>query len=75
MVYLPHFTVHTPIQAKTEISEKYRKLVDPNSPQKNPAYAAMIESLDQGIGRIREKLEALKLDKNTIIIFTSDNGG
>jgi arylsulfatase A len=75
LVYLPHFTVHTPIQAKTEITDKYRKLVDPNNAQKNPAYAAMIESLDLGIGRIREKLEALKLDKNTIIIFTSDNGG
>jgi len=41
----------------------------------NPYYAAMIESLDEGIGKILALLRALDLDKNTIFIFTSDNGG
>ncbi len=43
--------------------------------QSNPIYAAMIYSVDENIGRLLSKLEELKLDKNTIIIFTSDNGG
>lgn len=43
--------------------------------QSNPVYAAMIYSVDENIGKLLAKLEELKLDKNTIIIFTSDNGG
>jgi len=43
--------------------------------QSNPVYAAMIYSVDENIGKLLVKLEELKLDKNTIIIFTSDNGG
>lgn len=41
----------------------------------NPYYAAMLESMDDGVGRIMEKLKALGLDHNTIVVFTSDNGG
>lgn len=41
----------------------------------NPYYAAMLESMDDGVGRIMEKLNALGLDENTIVVFTSDNGG
>ena len=43
--------------------------------QNNPAYAAMFENLDENVGRILDKLAELKLDENTIVIFTSDNGG
>jgi len=43
--------------------------------QNHPVYAAMVESLDESVGRIMDKLAALGLDKNTIVIFTSDNGG
>jgi arylsulfatase A-like enzyme len=43
--------------------------------QSNPVYAAMIWSVDENIGRLLAKLEELKIDKNTVIIFTSDNGG
>ncbi len=41
----------------------------------NPYYAAMLESLDDGVGRIMDKLKELGLDDNTIVVFTSDNGG
>ena len=41
----------------------------------NPYYAAMLESLDDGVGRILDKLKALGLHDNTVVIFTSDNGG
>jgi arylsulfatase A-like enzyme len=43
--------------------------------QNHPTYAAMIESLDESVGRILDKLEELHLTTNTIVIFTSDNGG
>lgn len=43
--------------------------------QDNPVYAAMIENMDTNVGRILSSLEKLGLDKNTIVIFTSDNGG
>ncbi|MBT5910195.1 MAG: sulfatase-like hydrolase/transferase, partial [Opitutae bacterium] len=43
--------------------------------QGNPVYAAMVESVDQSVGRVMEELKALKLDEDTLVIFTSDNGG
>jgi arylsulfatase A-like enzyme len=43
--------------------------------QNRPDYAAMVENLDQNVGRILDKLTALGLNENTIVIFTSDNGG
>jgi len=43
--------------------------------QSNPVYAAMIYSVDENIGRVLRKLEELNLDENTLVIFTSDNGG
>ncbi len=43
--------------------------------QSNPVYAAMIYSVDENIGKLVAELEAFGLDENTVIIFTSDNGG
>ena len=74
-LYLPHFAVHLPIQAKAELTEKYRAKVRPELRHKNPAYAAMLESLDAAVGRVRRALDELKLADRTIVIFTSDNGG
>jgi len=92
LVYLSHYAVHTPLQAKAPLLEKYKakvaKLSEGESPelisdnghalrqvQNRPDYAAMVENLDENVGRILKKLTELKLDKNTIVIFTSDNGG
>lgn len=73
-LYLPYYAVHTPIQAPQTLVAKYeRKAKTPG--QDHAAYAAMIESLDTNIGRLLQKLADLKLDKNTLVIFTSDNGG
>ena len=72
-LYLPHFAVHTPIQAKEEIIRKYRKKKD--SSRNNPAYAAMIESVDRGVGRILDRLDELGLTDKTVVFFFSDNGG
>ena len=74
-LYLPHYAVHIPLGAKEAMIEKYRKLADPANPQHNPIYAAMIQSLDEGVGRILKKLDELKLSGETLVIFTSDNGG
>jgi len=74
-LYLPHYGVHTPLQAKPEKIAKYQARSDPNQPQHHATYAAMIESLDEGIGRLLAALESLKLRENTIVVFTTDNGG
>jgi len=72
-IQLSHYAVHTPIQAIPEVAAKYDKA--PGKLQKNSKYAAMVESIDDSTGQILKVLEELKLDSNTMIIFTSDNGG
>ena len=74
-LYLPHYAVHIPMRAKPEVVERYRAQASPGRPQHNPVYAAMLDSLDEGVGRVLMKLEELGLRENTIVIFTSDNGG
>lgn len=74
-VYLPHYAVHTPLMGKPDVVEKYKARAGANDPQHNAVYAALVESVDDSVGRLRAKLEALKLSDKTIIIFTSDNGG
>ena len=76
-LYLAYHTPHTPIQAKDELIARYeRKLREtPDVRHRNPTYAAMIHSLDESVGRIVDKLDELGLAKDTIVLFTSDNGG
>ena len=73
-MYLTHYAVHTPIQAKAELTAKYKKK-KPIGGHNNPAYAAMVESMDDSIGAVQATLKRLKLDDNTIVIFFADNGG
>ena len=74
-LYLPHFAVHMPIQAKKAMIKQYREKVHQGMKHTNAAYAAMIDSMDQTVGRIRKTLKDLDIADNTIIIFASDNGG
>jgi arylsulfatase A-like enzyme len=74
-LYFPHYGVHTPLQAKPEKIAEYQAKARPENPQHHATYAAMIESLDEGIGRLVAHLDQLKLREKTIVIFTSDNGG
>jgi len=69
------FSVHAPFDAKKALIEKYRARVNPNDPQRSPTYAAMVESMDDAVGTLLDALDRLKLTEQTIIIFTSDNGG
>ena len=73
-LYLPHYAVHTPLHAKQELIEKYKKKPGSRG-HNNPKYAAMIESTDQGVGRIMDKLDELNLTNDTVVFFFSDNGG
>jgi arylsulfatase A len=74
-LYLPHFAVHLPVQGRADLVEKYQAKLKPGLTHANAAYAAMTESLDAAVGRVRAKLDELKLADRTIVIFTSDNGG
>ncbi|MEY2407467.1 MAG: hypothetical protein QOF48_137 [Verrucomicrobiota bacterium] len=74
-LYLSQFAVHTPIQGKQALIQKYRAKKRAGLHQTNAVYAAMIESMDDTVGRVRRTLDELKLADRTIVIFASDNGG
>ena len=69
------FSVHAPFDAKETLKRYYRTKVDLTDAQHSATYAAMVHSMDQAIGRLLDELDRLGLSKNTIIVFTSDNGG
>ncbi|WP_109354519.1 sulfatase [Sphingorhabdus sp. EL138] len=70
-LYLAHWGVHTPLQATKADYEAVGNI----KPHRLRVYAAMVRSLDRSVGRIMEKLEEEGLADNTIIVFSSDNGG
>ena len=71
-----NYAVHTPIQAKPSLLDKYKtKIQSLDTKQKNAAYATMVESVDQAVGRIITILKEEGIFERTLIIFTSDNGG
>ena len=72
-LYMAHYAVHTPLMGKKDVVERYKAKAPTN--QKNPTYAAMVESVDDALGKIIGALESLKIADNTMVIFTSDNGG
>lgn len=73
-VYLPYYAVHTPLMGKEVLIQKYKEKGGRND-QDNPVFAAMVENVDTNIGRLLHLLDTLNLSNNTIIVFTSDNGG
>jgi len=78
-LYLSHYAVHTRLLGKDELVAKYEKKPGagrgPRAKKNNPHLAAQLESIDSGVGMIMQKLDELGLADNTILIFTSDNGG
>ena len=91
-VFLAHYQVHEPLEAKAEdvkyFEEKLQKMPKMEGPdfennytgkvklkQDLPVYAAMVKSIDDSVVRIRQTLAELGYDKNTVIVFSSDNGG
>ena len=73
-LYLTHFAVHTPIQAKKELVEKYKNKTA-GQQHNNVSMATMIQAVDDGVGEIVGVLKDLGLTENTVILFFSDNGG
>jgi len=69
------FSVHSPWEGKAEYIKRFAAESDHNDAQRNPIYAAMVRSLDDAVGRLAATIDELGLGDNTIIIFTSDNGG
>ena len=73
-LYMAEYGVHIPLQAKREMIEKYRRK-NGGKDEPDPVYAAMIESVDLSLGRLRAALERAGVADNTMILLTSDNGG
>lgn len=89
--YLSYYTVHLPLQAKPDKVAKYKQKIEQmqftgpeyvkegqtfqKQYQNIPTFAAMVESLDENMGRLLQTLKEEGLDNNTIVVFTSDNGG
>ncbi len=74
-LYMSYYTVHTPIEGKPEVAERYKDAIHPGMDHDNAHYAAMHETLDDNVGRIRQTIEDSGVADNTIVILTSDNGG
>lgn len=70
-LYLAYNAPHGPLQATSEYLDRFPNITD----KKRKTYAAMVSAVDDGVGRLLDQLEALNLDKNTIVYFLSDNGG
>ena len=89
--FLSFYAVHTPLQTSEKKWRKYQEKANTNSTtkppfkmerilpvantQENPIYAGLVETMDDAVGVVMKKLKELDLDKNTIVVFTSDNGG
>ncbi len=76
-IYLCHWDVHTPLRARSEVVDKYKaKLASKEwSKNWNTTYAAMIEAVDTSVGRVWQALKDNGVADNTLLVFTSDNGG
>ncbi len=74
-LHLAFHTVHTPIEGKPEIVEKFRQKLSPELRHQNAEFAAMVKSLDENVGLLLAKLEQLGVADETAVFFLSDNGG
>ncbi|MBN2137725.1 MAG: sulfatase [Sedimentisphaerales bacterium] len=74
-LYMAHYAVHSPIQAKVDVIAKYEAKGLPAGLSSSAQYAAMVESVDDAVGTIMAKIDELGIRDDTIVIFTSDNGG
>jgi len=73
-LYLPHFGVHSPYQAKPGLIQRFEGKA-PAGGHHDPVYAAMIASVDDSVGRIMKLLGELGIAEKTVLVFASDNGG
>jgi arylsulfatase A-like enzyme len=74
-LYLAHHAVHVPIEAKKGDIQHFTESFAEHGTKRNASYAAMVRSLDENFGRLMAHLRQRGLAENTIVIFSSDNGG
>ena len=75
-LFLPHFATHMPAKPKPEVVAKYGAMPkEPKAGQINPEFAAIVESMDEAVGRVLKTLDELTLSEKTLVLFTTDNGG
>jgi arylsulfatase A-like enzyme len=74
-IHLSYHTVHTPIEGKPAVVSNYQNGIQEGLHHRNAEYAAMVDSLDENVGRLLEALRRNQIADNTIVVFTSDNGG
>ena len=70
-----HYAVHHPWGHKKEVTYRWAYRKDPSGRHRNRVMASMLESVDMSLGRILSKLDELGIAKDTLLVFTSDNGG
>lgn len=90
LIYFPFYSVHTPLMARPDLQAKYEEKAKRlgtevewgvegqrkvRHTQNHAVYAGMVEAMDQAVGRVLSQLEHLGLKENTLVVFTSDNGG
>ncbi|MFR9579023.1 MAG: sulfatase [Rikenellaceae bacterium] len=73
-LYFATYAVHTPLQPKPELAAKYAEK-EGTAEHHNNKYAALVETMDTNVGVVLDYLRSSGLDKNTVIVLTSDNGG
>lgn len=73
-VYLSHHAIHTPLQGRPESRARFEAKT-PGLQHKHPLYAACTYDLDDSVGKFLARLKELGLEENTLVVFTSDNGG
>lgn len=69
------YSVHSPWNGDPKLVESFKKTADPKAAQRNPLYAAMVKRMDDAVGKLLDGLDAAGVTENTIVVFTSDNGG
>ena len=74
-LYFAYNVPHTPIQGREDLVKYFKSKVDLGAVHNNPIYAAMVKSMDESVGRVLETIQAKGLAKDTVVIFTSGNGG
>jgi arylsulfatase A-like enzyme len=74
-LYLAHHAPHIPVQSKPELVDHYDKKLRPGMHHRSPKYAAMVQSLDESVGRVLDRLDRRGIADHTVVVFVSDNGG
>ncbi len=69
------YSVHNPWNGDPKLIDHFKKTADPKAAQRNPLYAAMVKRMDDAVGKLLDGLDAAGVTENTIVVFTSDNGG